>query len=263
MDREAPKPQARPQPLPLRVPSPPLQPRERLEEVREEEKEGGQIKMEVSSYPCQAAYPLPLPLTEAEPKPKAAKEPEQTHYSSCISVDSDSQESAQKCVPLEQTPSATCEEEQPDTPLDAHTHIQKDSVTDAPVYPPTAPESPLPLLIISPEDPMAGMLALLAASEMATPARPGTPPAPILLPQTEDASPLPVGDNCSGAGPLEMVALEGMALLSQMAQREMEQISQGQGEWGKGRVSKSHAGICCMYVYYLTSCLSSNSLNSR
>lgn len=181
--------------------------------------------MEVSSYSCQAAYPLPPPLTEAEPKPKAVKEPERTRYSSCISVDSDSQESAQKCVPLEQTPGAACEQEQLDTPLDAHTPGQKESVAEAPVYPPAAPESPLPLLI-SPEDPMAGMLALLTASEMAAQARPSTPPAPILLPQTED--PPPVGDDCSSAGPLEMVALEGMALLSQMAQREMEHISQGQ-----------------------------------
>lgn len=182
--------------------------------------------MEVSSYSCQAVYPLPPTLTEAEPKPKAVKDPERTRYSSCITVDSDSQESTQKCVPLEQASSAACEQEQLDTPLDSHTPSQKESVAETPVYPPTAPESPLPVLI-SPEDPMAGMLALLTASEMATQARPSTPPAPILVPQTDNP---PMGEDCSSTGPLEMVALEGMALLSQMAQREMEHISQGQGE---------------------------------
>lgn len=214
-DREVLKPQT--QPLPLLVPSPPPLLSERREEVREEEKEGGQIKMEVSSYSCQAAYPPPPLLTEAEPKPEVIKDPER--YPPCIAADSDSQES------LEQITSAVCEQEQPDTPINSHTPCQKESVTETPVYPPPAADSPLPLLI-GPEDPMAGMFALLAASEMAQ-ARPCTPPAPTLLPQIENP---PMGAAYSGAGALEMVALEGMALLSQMAQREMENMSLEQGE---------------------------------
>lgn len=219
-DREAPKP--KPQPLPLHVPSPPPQQAERLEEVREDEKEGGQIKMEVSSYSCQAAYPLPPPLTEAEPKPEVIKDPER--YPPCITADSDSQESPQMCASLEQTTSAVCQQERPDTPINALTPSQKESDAETPIYPPSISNSPLSL-VIGPEDPMAGMLALLTASEMAQ-ARPSTPPAPTLTPQIENP---PVGADCSSAGALEMVALEGMALLSQMAQREMEHISLEQG----------------------------------
>lgn len=182
--------------------------------------------MEVSSYSCQAAYPLPPPLTEAEPKPKVIKDPERARYPLCITADSESQESAPKLVSLEQTTSTACEQQQPDTPIDSHTPSQKDSGAETPIYPPPASDSPLPL-VIGPEDPMAGMLALLTASEMAAQDRPSTPPAPILVRQIENPQ---VGADCSSAGPLEMVALEGMALLSQMAQREMENISQEQGE---------------------------------
>lgn len=221
-DREAPKPQPQPQPLPLRVPSPPPQQAERLEEVRKDKTEGGAIKMEVSSYSCQAVYSLPPPLTEAEPKPEVIKDPER--YPSCITADSESQELAQMCASLEQTTSTPCEEEQPEFPVTSLTPCPKESVTETPIYPSPTSNSPLPL-IIGPEDPMAGMLALLTASEMAQ-ARPSTPPAPTLTPQLDA---LPMGADCSGAGALEMVALEGMALLSQMAQLEMEQINQEQG----------------------------------
>ena len=169
--------------------------------------------MEVSSYSCQATYALP---PESEPKPDVMKDPE--HYPSCVAADSDNEE-------LQHITSAVCEQEQPHTPINSHTPSQKESVTETPVYHPSASNSPLPL-IIGPEDPMAGMFALLAASEIAQ-ARPTTPPAPTLLPQIEIHS---LGVDCSGAGALEMVALEGMALLSQMAQREMEQISMEQGE---------------------------------
>lgn len=227
-DREGDRETLKPQPLPLHVSSPPLQQGER--EVREEEKEGGQIKMEVSSYSCQAAYPLPPPLTGAKPKAEVIKEPDRTRYPLCIATDSDSQKSAQMCGSLEQTTSVVCEPQQPDTPIKSHTPSQKESVTETPIYPP-ASNSPLPLLI-GPEDPMAGMLALLTASEMAQ-AGPRTPPAPTLIPQTEDP---PVGSDCCSTGPLEMVALEGMALLSQMAQREIESINLEQGERGSEKV---------------------------
>ncbi|KAK1876912.1 Trinucleotide repeat-containing 18 protein [Dissostichus eleginoides] len=199
------------QTLTPRVPSPPSLQRERLQGIREEDKEGGQIKMEVSTYSCQATYALP---PESEPKPDVMKDPE--HYPSCVAADSDNEE-------LQHITSAVCEQEQPHTPIISHTPSQKESVTETPVYHPSASNSPLPL-IVGPEDPMAGMFALLAASEIAQ-ARPTTPPAPTLLPQIEIHS---LGVDCSGAGALEMVALEGMALLSQMAQREMEQISMEQ-----------------------------------
>ncbi len=219
---EAPKPM--PQSLSLHAPSPPPQPTERLEEVQEEEKEEGQIKMEASSYSCQVAYPLPPPLTKAEPKSEVVKDPE--GYSSCITADSDSLESTQMCTSLDQTASSVSEQEQTDTPISSLASAQKESVTEAPACaPPSTSNSPLPL-VSGPEDPMAGMLALLTASEIAR-ARPSTPPAPTLIPQIENA---PVGADCSSAGALEMVALEGMALLSQMAQQEMEHISLEQGE---------------------------------
>lgn len=218
---EASKP--KPQPLPLHVPSPPPQQAERLEEVREEEKEGGQIKMEASSYSCQAAYPLPAPLTEAKLKPEVIKDPER--YPPCITADSESQESIQMSVSLEQTASVVCEQEQPDTPINSLPPSQEESVTESLVCPPPSSNSPLPL-VIGPEDPMAGMLALLTASEMAQ-ARPSTPPAPTLTPQIKNP---PVGADCGSAGALEIVALEGMALLSQMAQQEMVHISLEQGE---------------------------------
>lgn len=222
-DREALKPQ--PQLISLHVPSPPPQLGETLEEVREEDQEGGPIKMEVSSYSCQAAYSQPPPLTEAEPKTEVTKDPDRTQYPPCITADSDSQESDPICVSLEQNSSVVCEQKQPATPISSHTPSQKESVTETPVCPPPTSISPLPL-VISPEDPMAGMFALLRASEVAIQARPSTPPAPILTPETDNSS---VGADFSGAESLEMVALEGMALLSQMAQSEMEHISQEQG----------------------------------
>lgn len=210
-----------PQLRPLRVCSPPRQQAEQLEGIREKEREGGQIKMEVSSYSCQAAYPLPLSLTEAEAKPEVIKDPER--YPPCTAADSDGQESAEICV--SQTASAECKQRQPDLPINLHSPSQKETASEPPVCAPPTADSPLPL-VTGPEDPMAGMIALLTASEMAQ-ARPSTPPTPTLLPQVENSLGSP---NCSGAGALEMVALEGMALLSQMAQQEMENIGLDQGE---------------------------------
>lgn len=225
-DGEPPKPQPKPKPIPLHVSSPPPQQSETLEEVREEGKEGGQIKMEVSSYSCKAAYSQPPQLTDTKPNTEVIKDSDQTKRPSCTTADSDSQELPPMCVSLEQTSSVVCEQNQPDTPINLHTPIQKESVTETPVFPPPpTSNSPLPL-VIGPEDPMAGMFALLTASEMAIQARPSTPPAPTLIPQIDNS---PVGADYSSAGSLEMVALEGMALLSQMAQSEMEHISQEQG----------------------------------
>lgn len=212
-----------PQLRPLCVSSPPRQQAEQLEEVREEEREGGPIKMEVSSYSCQAAYPLPLSLTEAEAKPEVIKDPER--YPSCTTAGSDGQESAEICVSREETASAECKQQQPDLPINLHSPSRREIASEPPVCAPPTSDSPLPL-VTGHEDPMAGMIALLTASEMAQ-ARPSTPPAPTLLPQIENSL---VSPNCSGAGALEMVALEGMALLSQMAQQEMENISLDQGE---------------------------------
>jgi len=181
--------------------------------------------MEVSSYSCQAAYAPPPPLAEAEPKPQVTKEPDRTQYPSVITADSDKQEVSQMCVSVEETTNAVFEEEQPDTLIKSLSPSQKETICEPPVYPLPASNSPLPL-VISSEDPMGGMLALLTASEMAQ-ARPRTPPTPTLISQVETP---PVGSDCSSAGPLEMVALEGMAMLSQMAQQEIEHISQEQGK---------------------------------
>ncbi|KAK5856620.1 hypothetical protein PBY51_008203 [Eleginops maclovinus] len=194
-----------------RVASPPSLQSERRQEVREEDKDGGQIKMEVSSYSCQATYALP---PQSEPKPDVMNQPE--HYPTCVAADSDSEE-------FQQITSTVCEQEQPHTLIHSHTPNQKESVPETPVYHLSTSKSPLPQ-IIGPEDPMAGMFALLAASEIAQ-ARPSTPPAPTIIPQIEIPS---LGVDCSGSDALEMVALEGMALLSEMAQREMEQISMEQ-----------------------------------
>lgn len=214
-DGEAPAPQS--QPPPLLAPSPPRLQGERREEVREEEKDTGQIKMEASSQSCRAAYPpLPPPRTESEPKPEVSDGPEQ--YPSCVAADSERREPSQTHRPLGEIPSAACEHERPATPTGSHTPSSRETVKETP--PPTA-DSPLLL-----EDPMAGLFALLAASEMAE-ARPNTPPTLTLIAPIDSA---PMGADCSSTGALEMVALEGMALLSQMAQREIEHIRLEQGE---------------------------------
>lgn len=207
-DRKDPKPLA----VPLNTSSTPPQKNETLEEIREEEKNRGQIKMEVPSFSCQVAYPPPLVHPEAEPKPEIITDPERTRYPSCITADADGQGSAQTHESQEQTISSVCEPEQQDTPINMHALVAE--------IPPIV-DSPLPLISI-PDDPMAGMLALLAASEMAQ-ARSCTPPAPTLTPHMEN---FPMSAHCSTTEPLEIVALEGMALLSQMAQQEMENLSQ-------------------------------------
>uniref|UniRef100_A0A3Q4GAE1 Trinucleotide repeat containing 18 n=1 Tax=Neolamprologus brichardi TaxID=32507 RepID=A0A3Q4GAE1_NEOBR len=142
---------------------------------------------------------------------REGQKPTSAPFQKCISTDSDRQELSQTCASLDQTTSVSCEQEQPDSPVILDAPSPKESLVDPPLYPLPAPTSPLPLLISS-EDPMAGMLALLTASEMVHPLS-ITPPAPTLIPQIE---------SCSTAGPMEMVALEGMALLSQMAQQELE-----------------------------------------
>lgn len=206
----------KPHPLPRHLPSPPPQQVERLCE-----KDGGQIKLEVSSYSCQEAYSPGLPM--AEPKAEVFKDQGRARYPSSVSADAGSHESPQTYGSLERSNTAVCESQQPATPKSSHTPNQKESVSEAPVYPQDTSDSPIPLLVGS-DDPMAGMLALLAASEIAQ-ARNQT--VSTLLPQTEISGP---GADCHRADPLEMVALEGMALLSQMAEREMENISMEQGE---------------------------------
>lgn len=224
IDEEAPK----PQPLPLYVPSLLPHQDEKLEDVKEDEKEAGQIKMEVLSYSCQAAFPLPPPLTEAEAKPQDIKEAERTPYSPCITAEPHCQESDRSHSDLlERTASAVCEQERHhDTPRDSHTPSQKEISAETQVSPAVMSNSPLPLVTHA-EDPMTGLFTLLTACEMANQSRSETPPAPILLPQVEI---LAAGADCSSAGSLEMVALEGMALLAQMTPRDVEQISLEQGE---------------------------------
>lgn len=207
---------AKSQLLPIQVSSPPQQQSERLEDVRKEEKEGGPIKMEVSSYSCKASYPLP-PLTEAEPQPEVVRAPE--GYRSWTAAEPQTQESA--LMSQEQSSTSACAEKQPDTAINLLTPSQRELGSESPVTSPPVSNSALPV----PEDPMAGMFALLTASEMAR-AHPCTP-SPTLTTQMESS---PVTPDCSSTGALEMVALEGMALLSQVAQQEMEPLSQDQGE---------------------------------
>lgn len=192
-DRPAPK--LHPQPLPLHARSPPLLQNEELEKDLAEDQDGVPVKMEASSYACRGAYDAPPLLVEAVPRPEIREEPDQALYPPTITAESDEQE----------------RQHQPDAAVGR----LKETVSESP-----EPTSPL----LSPEDPMGGMLMLLTASEMV---RPNTPPAPTLVSQLELP---PVDPACGRAGPLEMVALEGMALLSQMAQREMENICQERGE---------------------------------
>lgn len=207
VERQTPKAQ------PLHAPSPPTQPGKGLQ-VGEEEQEGGPVKMEVSSYSCQAANVVSPACAETEPKPEVLKDSDQTHYPSSITAEADSQDRAQMCVSLEQTASSVCEQEQPDT------SCLKESTCEPP-----ARGSPPPL-VISTEDPMGGMFALITASEMAQ-ARSSSPSPPTLLLQVEHP---PVGSDLSGAGALEMVALEGMALLSQIGQHESEPSALDEGK---------------------------------
>lgn len=197
--------------LPICVSAPPQQQVERLKETKEEEKEG--IKMEVSSYSCEAAYALPSSLTDAKPKPGVIKDPEE--YPSCNTEDVNTQ----ICTSQEEATTTVCKPKQADTPITLLTPSQKEIESENPLCSPPSSNSPLPLV---PEDPMAGMLALLTASEMAQ-THPRTPSGLTLtLQKNPSASP-----DSRSTGALEMVALEGMALLSQMAQQE---ISMDQGE---------------------------------
>lgn len=214
-DREDSGDVAKPQLPPLQVSSPPQQRCERLEDVRKEEKEGGQIKVEVPSYSCKASYPLP-PLTEAEPQSEVIRA--QERYLPWTTADPHTQESA--VISQEQTSTSACAEQQPDAAINLLTPSQRETGRESPATSPPVSNSTLPV----PEDPMAGMFALLTASEMAR-AHPCSP-APMLTTPIETS---PVPPDCSSTGALEIVALEGMALLSQVAQQELEPLGQDQG----------------------------------
>ncbi|KAL0197258.1 hypothetical protein M9458_005798, partial [Cirrhinus mrigala] len=96
----------------------------------------------------------------------------------------------------------------PDAP-----HLE--SKLDNPFLPNSSPlhlqPSSAPVAIL-PEDPMAGMFALVTASEL-----PQAGAVSILADACSSRSEL-----CAGVSPLESTALEGMALLSQMAELEMQ-----------------------------------------
>lgn len=200
-------------PLPLHAPSPPAQQDKGLQ-VREEEKEDDQIKMEASSHSCLAANNVSPACAEAAPKPEVIKDSDQTLHQSSITAELDVQEPSQMCVSLEQTASTVCEQEQHDT------SCLTESTCELPVL-----SSALPL-VFGPDDPMVGMFALITASEIAQ-ARANSPEPPTLVLQVENP---PVGSDLSCAGALEMVALEGMALLSQMGQHEAEPHIQDEGK---------------------------------
>ncbi len=96
----------------------------------------------------------------------------------------------------------------PDTP-----HLE--SKLDNPFLPNSSPphlhSSSAPVAIL-PEDPMAGMFALVTASEL--------PQAGAVSIQADVCCSR--SELCAGVSPLECTALEGMALLSQMAELEMQ-----------------------------------------
>lgn len=200
-------------PLPLHAPSPPIQQDKGLQ-AREEEKEEDPIKMEASSHSCHAANDVSPACAEAAPKPEVIKGSEQMLYQSSTTAEPDSQEPSQMCVSLEQITSTVCEQEQSDA------SCLTQSTCELPAL-----SSPLPL-VFGPEDPMGGMFALITASEIAQ-ARASSPPPPTLVLQVDNP---PVGSDLSSAGALEMVALEGMALLSQMGQHEAELDIQDEGK---------------------------------
>lgn len=192
-------------------PPPPLQQQQEVERVEVEEVEKEErlvIKVEVSSYP--------VPLLHAEAKPELARDAE--GYPACTSAAplSPSLESTAVCPPQEQ---ACNLKTRPDTPID---RLLTPSPLEVIEESPERPPRPSSCTSSSSEDPMAGLLALAAASEMAG-VRAATPPIPTLLPQVEDP-------DCCTTGALEKVALEGMALLSQMAQQELENMRQERGE---------------------------------
>lgn len=215
-DREDESDVAHPQLLPRQVSSPLQQQCDRLDDVRTEGKEGGPIKMEVSSSSCKASYPLP-PLAQAEPRPEGTRAPE--GYLSWTAADPQTQESA--LMSPEQTSTSACAEKQPDAAINLLSPRRGEMGSDSPVCSPPISNATLPV----PEDPMAGMFALLTASEMARAIPCAAAPA---LPAQMGTCRLP--PDCASTGALEMVALEGMALLSQVAQRGMEPLSQEQGE---------------------------------
>lgn len=206
VDRQAPK-----------TPSPLIPPGENQREVGMEEKNDGEIKTETLSNACEAVKAPPSAPAEDEPKPELIQEAELAPYHQSISAESDSQEAPQMCVSSDQT--AVCEQVPPDDTSDSYPPCLEESTHEPPVL-----GSPLPLLIRS-EDPMGGMLALLTASELAQ-ARPRTPPTLTREGQVEEPT---FASACSSAAALEMVALEGMALLSQMAQNETELVFHTQG----------------------------------
>lgn len=247
---------AKPQLLPLLASSPPPQQSERLEDVGKDEEEAGPIKMEVSSYSCEASYPPPPPLTEAEPNPEVIRAPE--GYLSWTAADCQTRESA--LMSQEQTSTSGCAENRPDAALSFL--APREIASESPV-----PSPPILISMASgPEDPMAGMLALLTASEMAR-ARPCTP-APTPATQMEKSPP---SLDCSSTGALEMVALEGMALLSQVAQQEVEPLSPDQG--GSSQMMMMvlispdcviNSRSCCNSLCFLSRrCIKRSGLSSR
>lgn len=189
-------------------PPPPLP----LQQEEEEEEERQVIKVETSSDPA------PLLLSEA--KPEVVRDAE--GYPACTSAAPLSPpEPTAVCPPQEQACNLKTRPHSPTDQLPTPSPLEV--TAEAPARPSSC--SPPPLTVSS-EDPMAGLLALAVASEMVA-VRAATPPIPTLLPQVEEP---PVGPDCCTPGALEKVALEGMALLSQMAQQELDNMRQQRGE---------------------------------
>uniref|UniRef100_A0A8C7KIG6 Trinucleotide repeat containing 18 n=1 Tax=Oncorhynchus kisutch TaxID=8019 RepID=A0A8C7KIG6_ONCKI len=183
---------------------PPTQPQE--QQTEEGEEEAGEVKMEVLTHGCRGAYQLLPSVPKVETKPEVTEKSSPVHYPSCTTASS----------------------ERPAFRPSPDTHAS----SPPPLSP--CPPSPSPLNIV-PDDPMAGMMTLLAASQMPQAA----PPALPTLPQTEASS---LGRDVASPGCLEVWALEGMTLLSDMASLEMDRIQLEQGEVLCGLDSLLEAG---------------------
>ncbi|XP_052365425.1 uncharacterized protein LOC127924851 isoform X2 [Oncorhynchus keta] len=160
--------------------------------------------MEVLTHGCRGAYRLPPSVPKVETKPEVTEKSSAVHYPSCTTASSE----------------RPAFRPSPDTHASSPPPLSPCPPSPSPPSP--SPPSPSPLNIV-PDDPMAGMMTLLAASQMPQAA----PPALPTLPQTEASS---LGRDVASPGCLEVWALEGMTLLSDMASLEMDRIQLEQGE---------------------------------
>ena len=201
----------------------------RLEDRMDSTEDGGTIKVEVassSSYGCVQPYlipDVPVPVLDSRPKMEvperyisltdSAFQPLVGPPEACPQ-ESEMVYPSEQAVPTPEQLGVACELREPvpvcaSAPASPDEPLQSDNLFPTHTSPPplhlALPLACSPAVTILSEDPMAGLFALVAASE---------------LPQ---AGSLFVPAECSAiVTPLESSALEGIALLSQLAELEME-----------------------------------------